>query len=76
MGKLYRSEDKVIAGVCAGLAENFGFNVKVMRIIFAVCLFLGGSAAVLYIILWVLMPEKKNDKSYAERMRERIEREG
>lgn len=76
MGKLYRSDDKVIAGVCAGLAENFGFDVKVMRIITVVCLFIGGFAAVAYIILWILMPEKKNDKSYAERLKDRIEREG
>ncbi|MBQ2879014.1 MAG: PspC domain-containing protein [Bacteroidaceae bacterium] len=73
MGKLYRSDDKMIAGVCAGIAENFGFDVKLTRIIALLCIVLGGLSVWLYVILWLLMPVKGEKKSYAERMKDRLE---
>ena len=72
MGKLYRSSNKVIAGVCAGVAEYFGFDAKIVRLIALLCLIFGGCGAVAYVILWVLMPLQK-EKSYAERLKERID---
>lgn len=73
MGKLYRSNDKVIAGVCAGVAENFGFDVKLTRIVWLLCVLFGGFGGILYLLLWVLMPVKDGGKSYAERLKERLE---
>lgn len=55
--KLYRSrKDKMIAGVCGGLARYFGIDSTWMRLIFIVCLLLGGSAILVYLILWVIVP--------------------
>ena len=56
--KLMRNpDDKVFGGVCSGLAAYFGIDSKWMRLIF-VCFFLfGGSGVLLYLILWVVLPE-------------------
>ena len=72
MGKLYRSSDRKIAGVCAGLAECFGLSVGFVRLAMLILL-LVGPGLIAYIILWVIMPEKNAGKSYAERMKNRLE---
>lgn len=75
MGKLYRSNDKMIAGVCAGLAESLGFDVKLTRIAAIVCVVIGGFGILAYLLLWLLMPVKGEDKSYAERLKDRIDKQ-
>jgi len=55
--KLYRSRsDRMIAGVCGGLAEHFNIDSTWVRLIFVLFFFLGGSALLIYVILWVIMP--------------------
>jgi phage shock protein C len=57
--KLYRSTtDKVIAGVCGGLGKYFDIDPVVVRIVFILFGLAGGSALLLYIILWALVPEE------------------
>jgi phage shock protein C len=58
--KLYRSTtDKWIAGVCGGLAEYFGVDAAIVRIIAVVLLLPGGLPGFLpYVILWVVVPKK------------------
>ncbi|WOQ16405.1 PspC domain-containing protein [Raineyella sp. W15-4] len=53
------AEGRVIAGVCAGLGAKFGIDPLILRIAFAVSLFWGGAGALVYAILWVLMPSEK-----------------
>jgi phage shock protein PspC (stress-responsive transcriptional regulator) len=48
-----------IAGVCAGLAKYLGIDVVIIRIIFIVLTFAGASSILLYIILWLVVPEVK-----------------
>lgn len=63
MKKLYRSStNKKIAGVCGGLAEYFGIDATVIRVIFVILLLPGGLPGLLpYLILWAVMPlEPKN----------------
>ena len=57
MNNLYRSsDDKVIAGVCAGLAHKFDLNVTGLRWVVAlVTLFLTGVPAIVYVILWAVV---------------------
>ena len=54
----YRSrEGKMIAGVCAGLAEQFGVSVTLIRLAFLLSALLGGGMGiVIYLVLWVVMP--------------------
>ena len=76
MGKLLRSNNKKIAGVCAGVAEHFGWNVRNVRLIWFVLAILGVGAPVLcYLILWFLMPDSGAVKeSYEDRMNRRLGR--
>lgn len=54
---LYRSpRGKILAGVCAGLAEKTGLNPWVFRVIFILGNFLPGPGLVVYIIMALLMP--------------------
>lgn len=56
--KLYRSKtDKMISGVCGGLAQYFGVDTTLVRLVFALLVFFGvGSGLLLYIILAIVMP--------------------
>ena len=74
MGKLMRSADKKIAGVCGGVAASLGWNVRNLRLVWLVLAILFvGSPLLFYLILWFLMPDAAGTrKSYEERMRERL----
>lgn len=52
-----KENGRMIAGVCAGLAERFAISVTVLRLAFVLgFLFSGGAAAIVYMVLWVIMP--------------------
>lgn len=56
---LYRSKsDRMIAGVCGGLAKRFNISSTWMRLAFVFLVVLGGSGFLLYVFLWVIMPEE------------------
>jgi len=59
--KLFRDTDNaVIAGVSSGLAKYFGLDVLLIRILFVIItIFTAGWTILLYIVLWLLMPEAK-----------------
>ncbi|MFD0559461.1 phage shock protein C (PspC) family protein [Stackebrandtia endophytica] len=58
--KLYRPrEGRMIAGVCAGLARRFGISNTTMRIIAVVSCVLPGPQVVIYLALWLIMPNEK-----------------
>lgn len=56
------TQNKVIAGVCSGLADFFGIDVALMRVIFILLLVAGYSGFLIYLILWIVMPKAR----YAE----------
>jgi phage shock protein C len=57
--KLYRSvTDKMLAGVCGGLAEYFAIDPVIVRLIFVLAVIFGGSGILAYIILWIIIPQK------------------
>jgi phage shock protein PspC (stress-responsive transcriptional regulator) len=58
--KMYRdSEKKVIGGVAAGVAAFFGADITIIRVLFVAMAFFGGLGIILYIILWIALPEAK-----------------
>lgn len=58
---LYRSkEGSVLGGVCSGLSESFKIDVTIIRILFLVPLIMFGTGALVYIICWIVLPEKEN----------------
>lgn len=55
--KLWRSRrERKIAGVCGGLANYFNMDPFWIRLIFVIFFLLGGSALLVYIIMWILIP--------------------
>jgi phage shock protein C len=51
------SDDRVIAGVCGGLARTVGIDAVIVRLLFVVFTLAGGSGLVLYVLAWIVMPE-------------------
>ena len=57
--KLTRSNDRVLAGVCAGIADYLDFDITLVRIAYAfLTLFTCFSGILFYIVLWIVMPER------------------
>ncbi len=54
-------QDKMIAGVLAGLAEWLGWDVTALRVAFAIISLLSSvfPGILVYVVLWILMPEEK-----------------
>lgn len=57
---LVRPRDRMIAGVCAGLARRFGTTPGTVRLLFVVSCLLPGPQFVAYLVLWVLMPDERD----------------
>ena len=58
--KLYKSNDKKFSGVCAGIAEYFGIDPTIVRIIYALFTFFtaGLTGVIIYAILAMIMEDK------------------
>ncbi len=64
--RLYRSRtDRNFKGVCGGLAEYFGLDPILIRVLFVVSLFLGGIGLITYVLLWLFVPEEPNEETRA-----------
>lgn len=50
--------ESVLGGVAAGLADYFNIDKIIVRLLFVAGLFLGGSTLLIYIILWIVLPER------------------
>jgi len=50
------SRDKKIAGVCAGIAEYFDLDPTLVRVLWLIAIFFGGTGFLLYVILWIVLP--------------------
>jgi phage shock protein C len=57
--RLYRSRtERVLLGVCGGLAEYFGVDPVLIRLIFIAFILLGGCALFFYLVMWLIVPLK------------------
>lgn len=55
--RLQRSRtEKMIGGVCGGLAEYFDIDPTIVRVLWVVVTLMGGAGFIAYLILWVVMP--------------------
>ena len=54
--KLYKSNNRIISGVCGGIGEFFGIDPTLVRICWAIAVFIGGTGLILYIICACIMP--------------------
>jgi len=51
--------DKMIAGVCGGLAHYFNIDPAIVRLLFVLAVVLGGASPLIYLVLWIVMPEEQ-----------------
>ncbi len=57
--KLYRSRtDRKVAGVAGGLAQYLNVDPTLIRALFVALAVLGGSGLILYLAMWILVPEE------------------
>jgi phage shock protein PspC (stress-responsive transcriptional regulator) len=58
--RIYRDPDRrIFGGVCAGLAEYLNMDALIIRIIFAILVLAGGFGILIYLVLWVVLPEAR-----------------
>ena len=55
---LVRPRSRVIAGVCSGLGRRFGISANVVRLLFVISCLLPGPQFVVYIAMWILIPNE------------------
>ena len=57
--KLYRSrQNRMIGGVCGGLGDYFNVDPTLIRLAFVILFFAAGGGPLLYLVLWVIVPEE------------------
>ncbi len=67
--RLYRSQnDKILGGVSAGLANFFGIDPSIMRLLFVLMLFMGFVGFFVYIVLWIVVPAKMLTSNVRKRL--------
>src|SRR6478735_4643245 len=65
-GRFYRNaDDKIIGGVCSGLANYFGIDPVILRILFVV---LFGGLFWVYILLWIIVPSQSIESNITKRL--------
>ncbi len=64
-GRLYRDEaDKMLGGVCGGLANYLRIDSSLVRILFAIITFGGfGAGILLYILMWIILPSRSLERN-------------
>lgn len=59
--RLYKTDEgSVIGGVCKGFAEVYDWDVSIVRLVTLVLLFAAGMPLVIYLIMWIVLPDKKD----------------
>ena len=67
--KLERStSDRMVSGVAGGLAKYFGIDSTIVRIAFFLLAWFGGGGVLVYLVLWLVMPEEGSDGSIVDGM--------
>ncbi len=71
--RLYRDpESNVAGGVCSGIGEYFGIDPVILRVLFVVFFLVWGTGLLVYILLWIAIPEAKTTAEKLEMKGERI----
>ena len=53
---------RMVAGVLAGLADRFGVSVTMLRVVFLVSMLLPGPQILLYLVMWLIMPDERRGR--------------
>lgn len=52
-------DDRVIAGVCAGIARRFGWSTGLVRLLTVLSIFIPGPQVIAYLVLWIVIPSER-----------------
>jgi phage shock protein C len=63
-----KRDGRMLAGVCVGLGEYFGFDPNLVRLAFAIASFFGFFGVLVYVVAWAVVPEEGEKDSIAERL--------
>ncbi|GAA1981674.1 PspC domain-containing protein [Isoptericola halotolerans] len=64
--KLYRpGNGRVFGGVCAGIADYFGWSRGLVRLLTALSVLIPGPQVLAYIVFWILMPDERKAYGHA-----------
>jgi phage shock protein C len=70
--KLYRSKkNRIIAGVCGGLGKYFDVDPTLIRLLWVIVFFMGGSGVLIYIIFWIVLPEEEESEKEVKDVKEK-----
>ena len=68
--KLYRSKDKILGGVCAGIGEYLDVDPTIVRLLWAVITIVSvGVGLIAYLLAWIIIPEKHPGKAKEKKKR-------
>lgn len=75
--KVYRSRsDKILGGVCGGLADYFNVDSLIVRAVWVLLLLVAtGAALIIYVLAWILVPAERSDLTWDSERRIRPKRE-
>ena len=63
--RLYRSRrHRIIAGVCGGIADYFGWSPTAVRLLTLLSFLLPGTQIIIYIIMWIVVPNEPRENVY------------
>lgn len=66
--------DRWLAGVCGGIADFYDIDPSLVRLLFVIfALFAHGLSLVVYLVMWVVVPEEGQDRSMADAAADRIQ---
>lgn len=67
-------DDKILGGVCSGIAAYFNIDPIFIRVLVAIAVLFSGAGIILYIVFWIIMPEGGTTKTKEELQREKLKR--
>ncbi len=75
--KVYRSRsDKILGGVCGGLADYFNIDSLIVRAVWILLVFMAkGAPLLIYVLAWILVPAERSDLAWESGRRPRAKRE-
>lgn len=67
--RLFRDDaDKILGGVCGGLAHYFRVDASIVRILFVILTFGGGTGFLIYLLLWIILPSRSLQTNLTKRL--------
>ncbi len=58
------ADDRMIAGVCSGIARRFGLSSNLVRVLFVVSILLPGPQFLIYLAGWLLIPDERKASTF------------